>query len=100
MVPHGTLHSAVLLLSEVSSLANWICSDLSWESPPATFNYTWDIAGAKMKAAVVNKHHHVDVVDRQLRPLEYGEALLEMECCGVCHTDLHVKNGDFGDKTG
>ncbi len=23
-----------------------------------------------------------------------------MECCGVCHTDLHVKNGDFGDKTG
>lgn len=53
-----------------------------------------------MKAAVVNKHHHVDVVDRQLRPLEYGEALLEMECCGVCHTDLHVKNGDFGDKTG
>ncbi|VTN08793.1 Alcohol dehydrogenase, propanol-preferring [Raoultella terrigena] len=23
-----------------------------------------------------------------------------MDCCGVCHTDLHVKNGDFGDKTG
>jgi len=23
-----------------------------------------------------------------------------MQCCGVCHTDLHVKNGDFGDKTG
>ncbi|STT03715.1 alcohol dehydrogenase [Klebsiella pneumoniae] len=37
---------------------------------------------------------------KTLRPLEYGEALLKMECCGVCHTDLHVKNGDFGDKTG
>ncbi|MEM6161281.1 alcohol dehydrogenase AdhP [Erwinia sp. P6884] len=53
-----------------------------------------------MKAAVVNKDHTVDVVDKTLRALEYGEALLKMECCGVCHTDLHVKNGDFGDKTG
>ena len=23
-----------------------------------------------------------------------------MECCGVCHTDLHVKNGDFGEVPG
>ncbi|OBU06719.1 alcohol dehydrogenase AdhP [Morganella psychrotolerans] len=23
-----------------------------------------------------------------------------MECCGVCHTDLHVKNADFGDVSG
>lgn len=54
----------------------------------------------KMKAAVVNKDHSVDVVERTLRELAHGEALLDMECCGVCHTDLHVKNGDFGDKTG
>ncbi|BFO12318.1 Alcohol dehydrogenase 1 [Serratia rubidaea] len=53
-----------------------------------------------MKAAVVNQDHSVGIVDKQLRPLEHGEALLSMECCGVCHTDLHVKNGDFGDKTG
>lgn len=53
-----------------------------------------------MKAAVVNKDHSVGVVEKKLRALEHGEALLEMECCGVCHTDLHVKNGDFGDKTG
>ncbi|WP_047606070.1 alcohol dehydrogenase AdhP [Rahnella aquatilis] len=53
-----------------------------------------------MKAAVVNKDHSVGVVEKTLRDLEHGEALLEMECCGVCHTDLHVKNGDFGDKTG
>ncbi|WP_058911492.1 alcohol dehydrogenase AdhP [Entomohabitans teleogrylli] len=53
-----------------------------------------------MKAAVVNKDHSVDVVEKQLRPLAHGEALLKMVCCGVCHTDLHVKNGDFGDKTG
>ncbi|MGA5653927.1 alcohol dehydrogenase AdhP [Rahnella contaminans] len=53
-----------------------------------------------MKAAVVNKDHSVDVVEKTLRALEHGEALLQMECCGVCHTDLHVKNGGFGDKTG
>lgn len=53
-----------------------------------------------MKAAVVTKDHHVDVTDKTLRALKHGEALLKMECCGVCHTDLHVKNGDFGDKTG
>lgn len=53
-----------------------------------------------MKAAVVTKDHHVDVTDKTLRSLKHGEALLKMECCGVCHTDLHVKNGDFGDKTG
>ncbi|MBF7980463.1 MULTISPECIES: alcohol dehydrogenase AdhP [Rahnella] len=53
-----------------------------------------------MKAAVVNKDHSVNVVEKTLRALEHGEALLQMECCGVCHTDLHVKNGDFGDKTG
>ena len=53
-----------------------------------------------MKAAVVGKDHNVEIKDKTLRPLEHGEALLKMECCGVCHTDLHVKNGDFGDKTG
>lgn len=29
-----------------------------------------------------------------------GEALVQTEYCGVCHTDLHVKNADFGDVTG
>ncbi|HEJ9096362.1 alcohol dehydrogenase AdhP [Serratia odorifera] len=53
-----------------------------------------------MKAAVVNQDHSIAIVDKKLRPLQHGEALLSMECCGVCHTDLHVKNGDFGDKTG
>ncbi|MGF0295669.1 alcohol dehydrogenase AdhP, partial [Escherichia coli] len=52
-----------------------------------------------MKAAVVTHDHQVNVTEKTLRPLEYGEARLKMECCGVCHTDLHVKNGYFGDKT-
>lgn len=44
-----------------------------------------------MKAAVVTHDHQVNVTDKKLRPLQHGEALLSMECCGVCHTDLHVK---------
>ena len=31
------------------------------------------------------------MLPKTLRPLKHGEALLKMECCGVCHTDLHVK---------
>ncbi|HFU4006762.1 TPA: alcohol dehydrogenase AdhP, partial [Streptococcus suis] len=38
----------------------------------------------------------VVVVEKELRPLEAGEALVQIEYCGVCHTDLHVAQGDFG----
>lgn len=53
-----------------------------------------------MKAAVVTHNHKVNVENKELRNLEPGEALVETEYCGVCHTDLHVKNADFGDVTG
>ena len=50
-----------------------------------------------MKAVVVNQASTgVEIVDRELRPLEEGEALVKVEFCGVCHTDLHVAHGDFG----
>lgn len=52
------------------------------------------------KAIIANKERQAEVVTKKLRPLQAGEALLNMECCGVCHTDLHVKNADFGDKAG
>lgn len=53
-----------------------------------------------MKAIVVSKEHKPQVTEKTLRPLKYGEALLDMECCGVRHTDLHVTHADFGDVTG
>ncbi|MBF0011965.1 alcohol dehydrogenase AdhP [Enterococcus casseliflavus] len=53
-----------------------------------------------MKAAVVSKDKVVKIEEKELRALRPNEALLEMECCGVCHTDLHVKDGDFGDASG
>lgn len=55
-----------------------------------------------MKAVVVNSKSraNVEVVEKDLRPLEAGEALVNTEFCGICHTDLHVAAGDFGDEEG
>lgn len=54
-----------------------------------------------MKAVVVNKEGTgIEVVEKTLRPLEYGEALVDVEFCGVCHTDLHVAKSDFGNVAG
>ena len=53
-----------------------------------------------MKAAVVSNNKKVKIEERELRNLKNGEVLVKTEYCGVCHTDLHVKNGDFGDVTG
>ena len=50
-----------------------------------------------MKAVVVNPESTgVAIEEKVLRPLETGEALVEVEYCRVCHTDLHVAHGDFG----
>ena len=51
-----------------------------------------------MKAVVVNPAGtNVQLIEnKELRPLETGEALVDIEYCGVCHTDLHVAHGDFG----
>ncbi|WP_288638655.1 alcohol dehydrogenase AdhP [uncultured Lentilactobacillus sp.] len=51
-----------------------------------------------MKAAVVRDpvDGYVDIKDVDLRPIHEGEALVQVEYCGLCHTDLHVAEGDFG----
>ena len=51
-----------------------------------------------MKAAVVRKNcdGYFDVKDVTLRDLKPGEALVKIEYCGLCHTDIHVAAGDFG----
>ncbi|CJM70475.1 alcohol dehydrogenase [Streptococcus pneumoniae] len=54
-----------------------------------------------MKAVVVNPESTgVAIEEKVLRPLETGEALVEVEYCGICHTDLHVAHGDFGQVPG
>lgn len=52
-----------------------------------------------MKAAVVREtpNGYVDLIDDWTpRPLTFGEALVDMEYVGLCHTDLHVAGADFG----
>ncbi|MCM0599583.1 alcohol dehydrogenase AdhP [Periweissella fabalis] len=52
-----------------------------------------------MKAAVVREvpNGFVDIIDDwQPRALQFGEALVDVEYCGLCHTDIHCANGDFG----
>lgn len=54
-----------------------------------------------MKAAVVNQTcNGVEVVDKPVPQVGTGQALVEIEYCGVCHTDMHVANGDYGKQPG
>lgn len=54
-----------------------------------------------MKAAVVNQAcTGVEVIEKDLPKIGAGEALVEVEYCGVCHTDLHVAAGDYGKQPG
>lgn len=56
----------------------------------------------KMRAAVVAPQCDgtVEIVERDIPEIKNGEALVEVEYCGVCHTDLHVAVGDYGKKPG
>ncbi|MGM9928088.1 MAG: alcohol dehydrogenase AdhP [Bacillus sp. (in: firmicutes)] len=49
-----------------------------------------------MKAAVVNEFKNKLEIKEVPKPtLEYGEVLVKIEACGVCHTDLHAAHGDW-----
>ena len=49
-----------------------------------------------MKAAVLRQFKSPLVIEDVPRPLlEANEVLIEVEACGVCHSDLHVADGDW-----
>jgi propanol-preferring alcohol dehydrogenase len=49
-----------------------------------------------MKAAVVNDFKQkLEIKEVEKPKLEYGEVLVKIEACGVCHTDLHAAHGDW-----
>lgn len=49
-----------------------------------------------MKAAVLRQFKSPLVIEDVARPLlEANEVLLQVEACGVCHSDLHVADGDW-----
>lgn len=49
-----------------------------------------------MKAAVVNEFHQkLEVKEVAVPEVGYGEVLVKIKTCGVCHTDLHAAHGDW-----
>lgn len=49
-----------------------------------------------MKAAIVNQFKSKLEIKEVPKPtLDYGEVLVKIEACGVCHTDLHAAHGDW-----
>jgi propanol-preferring alcohol dehydrogenase len=49
-----------------------------------------------MKAAVLHELKKPFVIEEVERPKPgQGEVLIKVEACGVCHSDLHVAEGDW-----
>ena len=49
-----------------------------------------------MKAAVLHELKKPMAVEEVDRPIPgEGEVLIKVEACGVCHSDLHVADGDW-----
>ncbi|MEO0274286.1 MAG: alcohol dehydrogenase catalytic domain-containing protein, partial [candidate division WOR-3 bacterium] len=53
-----------------------------------------------MKAAVIYKYGIIEqnpltIVNIDLREPYENEILVKVEACGVCHTDLHIVEGDL-----
>jgi propanol-preferring alcohol dehydrogenase len=58
--------------------------------------YHTHLGGIKMKAAVVNQfHQNLEIKEVPIPKPGYGEILVKIKACGVCHTDLHAANGDW-----
>jgi len=55
-----------------------------------------------MRAVIVNKAGKgpIEVVELPKPTIGVGEALVRIEYSGVCHTDLHVANADYGEQPG
>src|SRR6516225_9551208 len=54
-----------------------------------------------MKAAVLHEFKRPLELEEVPRPqLEPGEVLIRVQACGVCHSDLHVADGDWPQFTG
>lgn len=49
-----------------------------------------------MKAAVVNDFSQpLEIVERDIPEPADGQVLIQIEACGLCHTDIHAAHGDW-----
>jgi D-arabinitol dehydrogenase (NADP+) len=52
-------------------------------------------ATTRMKAAVINGPHDLEIKDLPVPIPKEGEAIVETLACGICGTDLHILAGEF-----
>ena len=48
-----------------------------------------------MKAVVIEKPNHMTVSRIEDPAPASGEAVIKVEACGICGTDIHVLHGEF-----
>lgn len=72
---------------------------LRFHSTSSTMAPQFTIPKTQKAAIVEQTDAPLKVVDnhpvKQPEQLQPGECLVELDCSGVCHTDLHARNGDW-----
>jgi D-arabinitol dehydrogenase (NADP+) len=48
-----------------------------------------------MKALSINKPGHSEIITRQRPEAGAGQVVIEVACCGVCGTDVHIFRGEY-----
>lgn len=53
-----------------------------------------------MKTYLVRKQgpietHPLELVEKHIPIPKFGQVLIRVEDCGICHTDLHIADGDL-----
>jgi D-arabinose 1-dehydrogenase-like Zn-dependent alcohol dehydrogenase len=47
-------------------------------------------------AVIVGEKKPLEIQELPMPELQGSEVLVKVKACGVCHSDLHVLDGDFG----
>ena len=83
------------LTERVRSAVEFFCAAWSRDRPrPVTAILSHEVA--RMKAAVLHEFKRPLTIQEVDRPKpEDNEVLIAVEACGVCHSDLHVADGDW-----
>lgn len=53
-----------------------------------------------MLGAVYNGNHKLEIIEKELRPLKYGEVLIKVDSATICGTDVHIVEENFKCKHG
>src|SRR6185295_12822399 len=90
--PRGCLFICVYLCSSVVSCF----SSFAGDSFPQSSSMRDSHKEASVKAAIVREYKQPLQIEETPRPSPGAdEVLIQVEACGVCHSDLHIAEGDW-----